>query len=350
MASPSVAAGDANMLVPVPPVLPPPVLAQQGPEERKSGLLAPTMMLSGHEAEVLTCQFSPDGLNIASAGIDKTILIYRVYGECENWAMLKGHQNAVLELHWSPDGSRIFTCSADKTVCMWDAERGQRLKRLVGHQEIVNSCAAARRGPQLVASGGDDGTTRIWDMRTRKCVKTFEQMFQALAVCFDDTSERVFTGSLDHTITAHDLRMDKPCLVLKGQKDSITGIDVSKDGQYLVSNSMDNTVAKWDIRPFCQSPDPENPDAGRLMSTLTGATHNFEKNLLRVRWGPEDRLCAAGSADRFVYAWNMTETPPPLAYKLPGHTGAVNEVCFHPKEPIIASCSSDRKVYMGELS
>lgn len=28
--------------------------------------------------------------------------------------------------------------------------------------------------------------------------------------------------------------------------------------------------------------------------------------------------------------------------RLPGHTGSVNEVCFHPKEPIIASVASDR--------
>ena len=32
--------------------------------------------------------------------------------------------------------------------------------------------------------------------------------------------------------------------------------------------------------------------------------------------------------------------------RLPGHTGSVNEVCFHPKEPIIASVASDRT---GEL-
>ena len=29
--------------------------------------------------------------------------------------------------------------------------------------------------------------------------------------------------------------------------------------------------------------------------------------------------------------------------RLPGHTGSVNEVCFHPKEPIIASVASDRR-------
>ena len=36
-------------------------------------------------------------------------------------------------------------------------------------------------------------------------------------------------------------------------------------------------------------------------------------------------------------------------YKLPGHNGSVNEVSFHPKEPIIASAGSDKKIYLGEI-
>jgi Prp8 binding protein len=30
-------------------------------------------------------------------------------------------------------------------------------------------------------------------------------------------------------------------------------------------------------------------------------------------------------------------------------SGTVNEVAFHPDEPIIASCSSDKKIYLGEI-
>lgn len=33
-----------------------------------------------------------------------------------------------------------------------------------------------------------------------------------------------------------------------------------------------------------------------------------------------------------------------------GHKGAVNSVDMHPKEPIILSGSTDRTMYLGELS
>lgn len=35
---------------------------------------------------------------------------------------------------------------------------------------------------------------------------------------------------------------------------------------------------------------------------------------------------------RFVYIWDTTSRR--ILYKLPGHAGSVNEVAFHPEEPI----------------
>lgn len=38
-----------------------------------------------------------------------------------------------------------------------------------------------------------------------------------------------------------------------------------------------------------------------------------------------------------------------VLYKLPGHSGSVNEVAFHPKEPIVGSGSSEKTIFLGEL-
>ena len=58
--------------------------------------------------------------------------------------MLQGHANAVLEAHWSEDMQHIYSCSADKSVAMWDAETGQRVKKMSGHMAIVNSMNVLR--------------------------------------------------------------------------------------------------------------------------------------------------------------------------------------------------------------
>lgn len=54
--------------------------------------------------------------------------------------------------------------------------------------------------------------------------------------------------------------------------------------------------------------------------------------MLRVSWSPDGDRIAAGSADKFVYVWETSTKK--ILYKLPGHLGSVNEVEFHPNEPI----------------
>ncbi|CAB3990538.1 U5 small nuclear ribonucleo 40 kDa -like [Paramuricea clavata] len=70
-------------------------------------------------------------------------------------------------------------------------------------------------------------------------------------------------------------------------------------------------------------------------------------NLVKCSWSPDGKMIAAGSADRFVYVWDTQSRR--ILYKLPGHDGSVNDVDFHPKEPILLSVGSDRKIYLGEL-
>jgi len=49
-----------------------------------------------------------------------------------------------------------------------------------------------------------------------------------------------------------------------------------------------------------------------------------------------------------VCVWNV-ETGN-MTQRLGGHHGSVNEVSFHPNRDIIASCSSDKTIYLGELN
>lgn len=304
-----------------------------------SGLLAPIMALEGHQGEIFAVKFHPEGQYLASSGFDRQIFMWNVYGECENIAVMSGHTGAVMEIHFSTDGSTLFTCSTDTTVALWDLQTCQRIKKLKGHSSFVNSCHPNRRGPQLVASGSDDCTIKIWDPRKKGQAVTLNNTYQVTAVTFNDTSEQVISGGIDNDIKVWDLRKNALVQRLRGHSDTVTGLTLSPDGSYLLSNAMDNSLRIWDVRPFA----PQE----RCVKILSGHQHNFEKNLLRCCWAPDGSKVSAGSADRFVYIWDTTSRR--ILYKLPGHNGSVNDVHLHPKEPIIMSGSSDKVIYLGEL-
>ena len=103
---------------------------------------------------------------------------------------------------------------------------------------------------------------------------------------------------------------------------------------------MDNTVRMWDVRPYVSN-------GSRMVRMFTGVSHNFEKNLLRCGWNGDDSLVTAGSADRTVNIWEADTGK--LKHRLGGHSGSVNDVQLHPTRSLVASCSSDSTVCLGEI-
>uniref|UniRef100_A0A1A9X086 U5 small nuclear ribonucleoprotein 40 kDa protein n=1 Tax=Glossina brevipalpis TaxID=37001 RepID=A0A1A9X086_9MUSC len=327
---------------------------------RTSNLMAPIMLLEGHQGEIYTTEFHPKGEMLLSSGFDRQIckfysrsmcpidfilclrhilVIWNVYGECENIMVMSGHTGAILEAHFNTDGSQIFTCSTDKTLAIWDIVTGQRIRRLKGHSNFVNTVHGTRRGMQMLCSGADDRTVRLWDSRKKLSTLTLEASYQVTSATFNDIGDQIISGGIDNGIKVWDIRKQEVLHHLKGHTDTITGISLSPDGSYILSNSMDNTLRIWDIRPYVPGE--------RCVKIFQGHQHNFEKNLLRCAWSPDGSKISAGSADRFVYIWDTTSRR--ILYKLPGHSGSVNDVDFSSKEPLILSGSSDKTLYLGEI-
>jgi Prp8 binding protein len=306
---------------------------------RLSTLDAPIMCCEGHAAQVTSVKFSPDGSSFASASFDKQIFLWNVRGDCQNLAVLKGHKNAVLDLQWTTDGSYLVSASPDKTVRMWDVERELQVKKWAEHQSFVNACCPARRGTPLFVSGSDDGTAKLWDQRRKRSIHTLQEKYQVTSVCFSDQTDLVFTGGIDNVIRAWDMRKYELLYTMEGHTNTVTGMSLSHDGSHLLTNAMDNTLRIFDVRPYA----PKE----RCTKVLAGHHHGIEKNLLKCAWSADDQKVTGGSEDGLVNIWDVKTGG--LLYKLPGHNGSVNEATFHPKEKIIASASTDKKIFLGEV-
>ena len=102
-------------------------------------------------------RFDPTGEIIASGSMDRSILLWRTSGTCENFGILTGHKQAVLDLHWSRDSKVLFSASADMHLASWDVETGQRIRKHPGHEEVINCMDISKRGEELLVSNSDDG-------------------------------------------------------------------------------------------------------------------------------------------------------------------------------------------------
>ena len=223
-----------------------------------------------------------------------------------------------MDLQWSRDSSTVFSASADTHLASWDLETGQRIRRYVGHEEIVNSLDISRRGQEMLISGGDDGSIGIWDPRQRNAIDYIQTDFPITAVALSPAGEEIYFGGINNDIRAYNLTKRGILYSLLGHQDTITSLSVSPDSRSLLSYSMDSTARTWDIQHFAPTE--------RYIRTFDGAAMGIEKNLVRACWDKEGKKVATGSGDGTVVIWSNNTGK--LMYKLPGHKGIVNCVQF----------------------
>ncbi|ORY91522.1 WD40-repeat-containing domain protein [Leucosporidium creatinivorum] len=85
------------------------------------------------------------------------------------------HTDSVEDLQWSPSEPTVFaSCSADKSVRVWDIRVKDR-KSVIGvagaHDSDVNVISWNLKTNYLLASGGDEGGIKVWDLRNFKGTK-----------------------------------------------------------------------------------------------------------------------------------------------------------------------------------
>lgn len=132
-------------------------------------------------SRVAASVMSPDRKRIMTAHDDTTLRVWNVNtAEClmvlrehEQQVFCRGHEWQVTSLAISPNGILAVSGSDDGTIRIWDLASGRCLHALVGHHEAVGCVAFSPDGRRLL-SGSSCGTLQEWDTQTGKCRKVME--------------------------------------------------------------------------------------------------------------------------------------------------------------------------------
>jgi guanine nucleotide-binding protein subunit beta-2-like 1 protein len=215
-----------------------------------------TRRFVGHAKDVLSVAFSADNRQIVSGSRDKTIKLWNTLGECKYTIHDEGHTEWVSCVRFSPSPSAPVIVSAgwDKLVKVWSLSNCKLRTNLVGHTGYLNTVTVSPDG-SLCASGGKDGSAKLWDLNEGKQLYSLEAGDTIHSLVFSPnrywlcaaTTQGIKIWDLESKIVVDDLRPEFETRAAKAQIPYCTCLCWSANGSILYSGYTDGIIRAWHV-------------------------------------------------------------------------------------------------------
>jgi WD40 repeat protein len=306
-------------------------------------------------------QFSPDGQRLATVRDDGQTQVWNVSGEKNDADFLRPKQEfgsykfdgkeELNGLSYSPDGKQVAVANAKGSFYIWDVTKKPSSVTTIDIKSgnsthpslLINQKAGnlainnIRYSPdsKYLATAGEDGTIRIWDLGVKQHGKWNEEkgwLTIGTTRLISFKPDRTKLGWVDQNgfiFTFNTLAGGEGEKTWQPHNGGVQNFDFSSDSKYLVTIGSDRKAIVWSY------PLPWDKKKQQL-STLTTGNNSF---FTQAVFSADSKDVVLLKSDNTVIIWNWS-TGKQIA-TLSGHTGGILGIHTSPTAQVIATTGSD---------
>ncbi|XP_076446005.1 WD repeat-containing protein 55-like [Babylonia areolata] len=181
------------------------------------------------------------------------------------------HKKSCRAVRFSPGGRRLYTVGKDKSLWCVDVDTGGiRRKIKPAHESAINSLLVT--GERFVATGDDEGTVKVWDMRSKAATMELHECEDFISDMILDQQQRILLAtSGDGTLTAFNIRQKKMVLQSELHDSELLSLCAIKGEKKLVCGSGDGVLYLFNWGEWGNMSDrfPGHPSSITCMVALT---------------------------------------------------------------------------------
>jgi WD40 repeat protein len=265
------------------------VLDALGSGFRKTELAVP-------RGQIYAARWSPDGKLVLTTGATGSgletgyAILWEANGtqRCE----LQGHKNQVIDAAFHPRGHLVATAGVDRTVMLWRTSDGTRVDRWP-HDGMVN----------LVRFDGSGDRAWVYAVPSGAQLCKIEHSQPIDALSFDETGENLLSGGRDLTARLWRLQRNatgtltpRETRTFVGHTKDVTDVAFQKNGRLVVTAGLDGV-----LRVFDASSDSTTKAADLLRYEVGTA-------VLEATFAADGRHILARAGTQRVLIWDFTDT------------------------------------------
>ena len=292
--------------------------------------------LEGHTAVVTSFTFGPDGKTLASTSIDGTGRLWDVETGMAQELRGQGYQVSGVA-HYSPDGRELAIICTDLKVRIWGVGGGASEPRALASGGFATAIAYDKSGANL-AAGCANGSVWLLDKVGKNAAARplldYKRLWSSSSIylpAFSRDGALLLTSSQDGTARLWDVKSQSVIREMPGKDGALAAAKFSPDGRLFALSSGKGKVSIQ-----------MTSGAGAPVELDTKANHGQEL----LDFSPDGSMLAIGSMygqpANVAKVWN-TKTGA-LLHELSEHRGSLTKIAFSPDGTQLATSGHDSTV------